>query len=181
MTTTNGTRAILASREAKRVYIASFTNLRATSDEISVQFLKKDHGHSVHIICAGTEGHISLEDSLLAGALTSQIVQVTDLADRSKFRRPFRQRRSVHGGNPVARGRALSRKTSFMEVAERGAGRAECVSNRAETRYRRGRPLRPVQSGCRAATRLVENRGRLMRETERSTGRAMPRSCLNER
>ena len=42
MTTTNGTRAILASIEAERVYIASFTNLRATSDEISVQFLKKD-------------------------------------------------------------------------------------------------------------------------------------------
>jgi 2-phosphosulfolactate phosphatase len=85
MTTTNGTRAILASRKAKRVYIAGFTNLRATSDEISVQFLKKDHGHSVHIICAGTEGHISLEDSLLAGALTSQIIQVTDLAERSNF------------------------------------------------------------------------------------------------
>ena len=76
MTTTNGTRAILASLEAERVYIASFTNLRATSNEISVQFLKKDHGHPVHIICAGTEGHISLEDSLLAGALTSQIAEV---------------------------------------------------------------------------------------------------------
>ena len=31
MTTTNGTRAILASLEAERVYIASFGNLRATS------------------------------------------------------------------------------------------------------------------------------------------------------
>ena len=79
MTTTNGTRAILASLEAERVYIASFANLRATSDEISVQFLKKDHGHPVHIVCAGTEGHISLEDSLLAGALTSQIAEVSAL------------------------------------------------------------------------------------------------------
>ena len=70
-------RAILASLEAERVYIASFTNLRATSDEISVQFLKKDHGRSVHIVCAGTEGHISLEDSLLAGALTSQIAEIS--------------------------------------------------------------------------------------------------------
>jgi 2-phosphosulfolactate phosphatase len=89
MTTTNGTRAILASRNAKRVYIAGFTNLRATSDEISVQFLKKDHGHSVHIICAGTDGHISLEDSLLAGALTSQIIQITDLAENSSFSHLF--------------------------------------------------------------------------------------------
>ncbi len=85
MTTTNGTRAILASIEAERVYIASFTNLRATSDEISVQFLKKNHGHSVHIICAGTEGHISLEDSLLAGALTSQIANIVELLPGSEL------------------------------------------------------------------------------------------------
>lgn len=76
MTTTNGTRAILASLEAERVYIASFGNLRATSTELSVQFLKKDHKHPVHIICAGTDGHISLEDSLLAGALAAQIVSL---------------------------------------------------------------------------------------------------------
>jgi 2-phosphosulfolactate phosphatase len=85
MTTTNGTRAILASLEAERVYIASFTNLRATSDEISVQFLKKDHGHAVHIVCAGTEGHISLEDSLLAGALTSQIANIVELVPGSEI------------------------------------------------------------------------------------------------
>jgi 2-phosphosulfolactate phosphatase len=79
MTTTNGTRAVLASLEAERVYIASFANLRATSEEIAVQFLKKDHGHSVHIICSGTEGHISLEDSLLAGALMSRISVLSDV------------------------------------------------------------------------------------------------------
>jgi len=73
MTTTNGTRAILASLEAERVYVASFANLRATSNEISVQVLKKDHGCPVHIVCAGTEGFISLEDSLLAGALTAWV------------------------------------------------------------------------------------------------------------
>jgi 2-phosphosulfolactate phosphatase len=73
MTTTNGTRAILASLEAERVYIASFSNLKATADELIVQFLKKDHGHPIHIVCAGTEGFISLEDSLLAGALTTAL------------------------------------------------------------------------------------------------------------
>ncbi len=73
MTTTNGTRAILACLEAERVYIASFANLKATADELKVQFLKKDHGHPIHIVCAGTEGFISLEDSLLAGALTSAL------------------------------------------------------------------------------------------------------------
>jgi 2-phosphosulfolactate phosphatase len=77
MTTTNGTRAILACLDAERIYIASFANLRATADELSVQFLKKDHGHAVHIVCSGTEGFISLEDSLLAGALTTWIAALT--------------------------------------------------------------------------------------------------------
>jgi 2-phosphosulfolactate phosphatase len=81
ITTTNGTRAILASLEADRVYVAAFANLRATAAELAVQFFKKDHGRSVHIICAGTEGQISLEDSLLAGALASAIVgSVADVA-----------------------------------------------------------------------------------------------------
>ena len=75
MTTTNGTRAILASLPAERVYVASFNNLKATSDELVVQFLKKDHGHPVHIVCAGTEGFISLEDSLLAGALVDGLIK----------------------------------------------------------------------------------------------------------
>ncbi len=83
-TTTNGTPAILASLDAERVYVAGFTNLRATSDEISVQFLKKDHGHSVHIVCAGTDGHISLEDSLLAGALLCQIAEISELSPGAK-------------------------------------------------------------------------------------------------
>ncbi len=73
MTTTNGTRAILASQEAERVYIASFANWKATADELTVQLLKKDHGHPIHIVCSGTEGFISLEDSLLAGALTKYL------------------------------------------------------------------------------------------------------------
>jgi 2-phosphosulfolactate phosphatase len=77
MTTTNGTRAILACLDALRVYIASFANLKATADELGVQLLKKDHGLPVHIVCAGTEGHISLEDSLLAGALTTGLAALT--------------------------------------------------------------------------------------------------------
>jgi 2-phosphosulfolactate phosphatase len=84
MTTTNGTRAILASLDAERVYVASFANLRATTDEISVQFLKKDHRHPIHIICAGTDGRISLEDSLLAGALASNAADVSEFIPGSR-------------------------------------------------------------------------------------------------
>lgn len=74
MTTTNGTRAILASLEADHVYIAAFVNLQATVDEILVQYLKRDHRHPIHIVCAGSDGEISLEDNLLAGALANRLV-----------------------------------------------------------------------------------------------------------
>ena len=112
MTTTNGTRAILASLEAERVYIASFANLRATSDEISVQFLKKDHGHSVHIVCAGTEGHISLEDSLLAGALTSRDRRMSDVMPGSEVATLFGNDEALMVLSPVDRGGTVSREAS---------------------------------------------------------------------
>jgi 2-phosphosulfolactate phosphatase len=62
MTTTNGTRAILASLEAERVIIGAFPNFAA-----SAQLLHADE-RRIHIVCAGTDGFISYEDSLLAGA-----------------------------------------------------------------------------------------------------------------
>ena len=63
MTTTNGTRAILASVDADRVLIASFGNLDATSR------VAASSGLAVHIVCSGTDGRISWEDALLAGAI----------------------------------------------------------------------------------------------------------------
>jgi 2-phosphosulfolactate phosphatase len=62
MTTTNGTRAILASLDAERVLIGSFPNFAATA-----QLLHADE-RRVHIVCSGTDGLVSYEDSLLAGA-----------------------------------------------------------------------------------------------------------------
>ncbi len=63
MTTTNGTRAILASLEAEVVMIAAFTNLMATAAALH------DSEQPIHIVCSGTDGRISFEDSVLAGAL----------------------------------------------------------------------------------------------------------------
>lgn len=62
MTTTNGTRAVLACLEAERVMIGAFPNFAAT-----VQALH-DEARPVHVVCAGTDGSISYEDALLAGA-----------------------------------------------------------------------------------------------------------------
>jgi 2-phosphosulfolactate phosphatase len=69
MTTTNGTRAILASLDAERVLVAAFSNLMATTAFLRHSMTTKD----VHIVCAGTDGRISLEDSIFAGALASDL------------------------------------------------------------------------------------------------------------
>ena len=75
----------------------------------------------MHIICAGTDGHISLEDSLLAGALASQIVNVQPAA---AFK-PVRQRRSPHGGLPVERCRTLVGEASSLVSPQLWAGADE--------------------------------------------------------
>ncbi len=66
MTTTNGTRAIAATTGVPRVITASFTNLPAVLQSV------RDARH-IHLVCAGTEGAVTAEDVLLAGALTSRL------------------------------------------------------------------------------------------------------------
>lgn len=62
LTTTNGTAAIQTSLGAKKVIAASFLNFSAV-----VQSLEKSE--TVQLVCAGTDGFITAEDVLLAGAL----------------------------------------------------------------------------------------------------------------
>ena len=75
LTTTNGTRAIAASQQAQQMLIGSFLNLSAIVDHIkSVQRLQ--------LVCAGTNGEVTAEDTLLAGAIIDQLIrkQVKDSA-----------------------------------------------------------------------------------------------------
>jgi 2-phosphosulfolactate phosphatase len=62
MTTTNGTRALLHAAAADRVLLAAFVNFSAVCEQ-----LLKDT-RPVHLVCAGTDGGITLEDTMLAGA-----------------------------------------------------------------------------------------------------------------
>lgn len=64
MTTTNGTTAIKATAGAVRTLIGAFVNAGA------VCRAAKQYGQDVLIVCAGTDGLFSLEDSLCAGLLT---------------------------------------------------------------------------------------------------------------
>lgn len=67
ITTTNGTVAVLRSKRARKVILASFLNLGSVC-----RLLKRESGR-IDLQCSGTDGEPSLEDTLLAGALVSQL------------------------------------------------------------------------------------------------------------
>jgi 2-phosphosulfolactate phosphatase len=66
-TTTNGTRALARAREARRVVTAAFVNLAAVA-----RWLVHQQG-DIHILCAGTDGRVTLEDVLCAGSLADAL------------------------------------------------------------------------------------------------------------
>jgi 2-phosphosulfolactate phosphatase len=70
-TTSNGTRALLRAAGADRVLIGSFVNLQAV-----VTVLAQDD-RPVHLVCAGTKGRITVEDSLCAGAIVDRLLAAT--------------------------------------------------------------------------------------------------------
>lgn len=72
MTTTNGTRAIEAAKGADEIVAASFVNLAAVT-----AYLAKFS--TLHLICAGTNRHITGEDVLLAGAILDRLASVTSI------------------------------------------------------------------------------------------------------
>jgi 2-phosphosulfolactate phosphatase len=72
-TTTNGTRACLRAIEAERALVAGFVNYSAVCEQL------RQDSRPVHIICAGTEGEVSLEDTLLAGALVDYLCEVAEV------------------------------------------------------------------------------------------------------
>lgn len=63
MTTTNGTIAIKATEGAHRTLIGSCLNATAVCEQAKI------YGKDILIVCAGTDGLFSLEDSLCAGLL----------------------------------------------------------------------------------------------------------------
>lgn len=68
-TTTNGTRALLRSSQAKEVMVGAFVNLTTVVRRI------QSTANSVQIVCAGTDGQITGEDVLFAGALVERLTK----------------------------------------------------------------------------------------------------------
>ncbi len=73
LTTTNGTKALLRAGEAERVLIAGFVNFSAVCEQLLADT------RPIHIVCAGSEGEPSLEDSMLAGAIIEHLCDFYEL------------------------------------------------------------------------------------------------------
>lgn len=69
ITTTNGTRAIKAAqqRNAREIVVGSFCNISALSDWL---IEKNEH---VCLLCAGWRDHVTLEDTIFAGAMARKL------------------------------------------------------------------------------------------------------------
>ncbi len=62
-TTTNGTSALENCRPADLALVAAFCNIQAVTDTLA------QRGQPVHLVCAGTDGEVTAEDCLCAGAI----------------------------------------------------------------------------------------------------------------
>jgi 2-phosphosulfolactate phosphatase len=93
MATTNGTRAIVAAEGAPMILIVALINAAAVAQAVCAN--KRD----VTLLCSGTEGEISLEDVLGAGAVLSALDKLTDLqllSDRARIARALFQGQRDH-------------------------------------------------------------------------------------
>lgn len=63
LSTTNGTKAVCKSKNAEAVYIGSFLNAQATAKRLS------GSPSDIVLVCAGTQGYYSLEDTCCAGCI----------------------------------------------------------------------------------------------------------------
>jgi 2-phosphosulfolactate phosphatase len=70
LATTNGTAALLAAQPAASVLCGALLNARAVAEEIIAS-----PARDVVIICAGTHGRFSIEDTLAAGAIIEAVTE----------------------------------------------------------------------------------------------------------
>ncbi len=73
MCTTNGTRAIVAARRARRVWVGAIVNAGAVARRLA------EEGLDVTLLCAGTQGQIALEDVLGVGAIAEELAGIGNI------------------------------------------------------------------------------------------------------
>ncbi|HET6328739.1 MAG TPA: 2-phosphosulfolactate phosphatase [Planctomycetaceae bacterium] len=72
-TTTNGTAALLRTDGAARVLIGALVNRGVIAEVLHAD------GRPIHLICAGTDGRVTSEDLLGAGAIAAALAQFDDV------------------------------------------------------------------------------------------------------
>src|SRR5436309_1302 len=111
LTTTNGTRALLRAVEAARTLVAAFVNYSAVCEQL------RQDPRPVHIVCAGTEGSVSLEDTLLAGALVEYLCQLGEVQVNDGARLAWdcfeNHGRVLLGALEVSQGGAILRRLGY--------------------------------------------------------------------
>jgi len=70
--TTNGTKALVKAKFSKNLFAASFSNLNAVANHLFS--LNQD----IEILCAGRNNSFSLEDSICAGKLITEIIKLEE-------------------------------------------------------------------------------------------------------
>lgn len=129
-TTTNGTRALIRAEKADHVLIGAFVNLSAVAEWLRNSELP------VHIVCAGTNGQITGEDVLYAGALIEQLVgssadgvEMTDSAHMAINH----WRQELGDGSPGALEAALRRSRGGRNLIELGFDRDIATAAKADS------------------------------------------------
>lgn len=75
LTTTNGTKAIQLSRNARQILVGSFLHLSALAHYLS------SRPEDVLLVCAGWKDSVNLEDTVFAGALITQLIHTHQWED----------------------------------------------------------------------------------------------------
>lgn len=78
-TTTNGTKALLRTKQAHRVLIGAFVNIGAVVAALQQDMLP------IHLICAGSDGHVTREDVLFAGEVVRRLTGKFELNDAARI------------------------------------------------------------------------------------------------
>jgi 2-phosphosulfolactate phosphatase len=111
LTTSNGTRALLRAAEAARTLVAAFVNYSAVCEQL------RQDVRPVSIVCAGTEGEVSLEDTLLAGALVDFLCETGEVCLNDAARLAWdcfeNHGRVLLGALEIGRGGAALRRLGY--------------------------------------------------------------------
>jgi len=113
LTTTNGTRAMMLCRQAKRVLVGGFVNASAVAAALAQE-------ERVHLLCAGTQGEITREDVLFAGRVVDQLLCALPRAkpetnDQGRIARECYSNLIAAGpGEPAASADAIDREIAVL-------------------------------------------------------------------